>query len=166
VHAIWTSNILLGTSWMPMITCAACCRCNQGKVNFREKEKQVLDQILGPGRYDARIRPSGINGTGEGHAGWVRTHKHTQRRYQATVKPFFNFPLYLQSVPTHSANVLRPCRKARRRVLTSTLLYLIGSESSCDLGSETYKLNLRNYIYNYSICILNLASIPDVLTRG
>lgn len=33
------------------------------KVNFREKEKQVLDQILG--RYDARIRPSGENGTGE-----------------------------------------------------------------------------------------------------
>ncbi|XP_021920383.1 glutamate-gated chloride channel isoform X3 [Zootermopsis nevadensis] len=37
--------------------------CAQGTVNFREKEKQVLDQILGPGRYDARIRPSGINGT-------------------------------------------------------------------------------------------------------
>nr|AZZ73574.1 glutamate-gated chloride channel [Frankliniella occidentalis] len=40
--------------------------CNQSKsgvqkVNFREKEKQVLDQILG--RYDARIRPSGENGT-------------------------------------------------------------------------------------------------------
>ncbi|XP_050679577.1 glutamate-gated chloride channel isoform X7 [Leptidea sinapis] len=34
------------------------------KINFREKEKQILDQILGPGRYDARIRPSGINGTG------------------------------------------------------------------------------------------------------
>ncbi|XP_050679576.1 glutamate-gated chloride channel isoform X6 [Leptidea sinapis] len=33
------------------------------KINFREKEKQILDQILGPGRYDARIRPSGINGT-------------------------------------------------------------------------------------------------------
>ncbi|KAJ1526386.1 hypothetical protein ONE63_009528 [Megalurothrips usitatus] len=33
------------------------------KVNFREKEKQVLDQILG--RYDARIRPSGENGTGQ-----------------------------------------------------------------------------------------------------
>jgi hypothetical protein len=49
------------------ITGPVCCRCNQGKVNFREKEKQVLDQILGPGRYDARIRPSGINGTGEGH---------------------------------------------------------------------------------------------------
>ncbi|XP_024935926.1 glutamate-gated chloride channel isoform X3 [Cephus cinctus] len=38
-------------------------RCAQAKVNFREKEKQVLDSILGPGRYDARIRPSGENGT-------------------------------------------------------------------------------------------------------
>ncbi|CAG9568382.1 unnamed protein product [Danaus chrysippus] len=38
-------------------------RCMNGKINFREKEKQILDQILGPGRYDARIRPSGINGT-------------------------------------------------------------------------------------------------------
>ncbi|XP_011068521.1 PREDICTED: glutamate-gated chloride channel isoform X4 [Acromyrmex echinatior] len=38
-------------------------RCTQPKVNFREKEKQVLDNILGPGRYDARIRPSGENGT-------------------------------------------------------------------------------------------------------
>lgn len=37
---------------------------NNIKINFREKEKQVLDQILGPGRYDARIRPSGVvNGT-------------------------------------------------------------------------------------------------------
>ncbi|XP_020294681.1 glutamate-gated chloride channel isoform X7 [Pseudomyrmex gracilis] len=39
-------------------------RCmQQPKVNFREREKQVLDNILGPGRYDARIRPSGENGT-------------------------------------------------------------------------------------------------------
>ncbi|XP_023953986.1 glutamate-gated chloride channel isoform X10 [Bicyclus anynana] len=38
--------------------------CMNAKINFREKEKQILDQILGPGRYDARIRPSGINGTG------------------------------------------------------------------------------------------------------
>ncbi|XP_041982656.1 glutamate-gated chloride channel isoform X6 [Aricia agestis] len=37
--------------------------CMNAKINFREKEKQILDQILGPGRYDARIRPSGINGT-------------------------------------------------------------------------------------------------------
>lgn len=40
-------------------------RCMNAKINFREKEKQILDQILGPGRYDARIRPSGINGTGK-----------------------------------------------------------------------------------------------------
>nr|CAD7424623.1 unnamed protein product [Timema monikensis] len=45
------------------MVCDDVVRCNQGKVNFREKEKQVLDQILGPGRYDARIRPSGVNGT-------------------------------------------------------------------------------------------------------
>ncbi|XP_043278652.1 glutamate-gated chloride channel isoform X2 [Venturia canescens] len=38
-------------------------RCTQGKVNFREKEKKVLDEILGPQSYDARIRPSGENGT-------------------------------------------------------------------------------------------------------
>lgn len=38
----------------------------QVKVNYREKEKDVLDKILGQGSYDARIRPSGINGTGEG----------------------------------------------------------------------------------------------------
>lgn len=37
----------------------------QHKTNYREKEKEVLDQILGPGSYDARIRPSGINGTGK-----------------------------------------------------------------------------------------------------
>lgn len=41
------------------------CRANTAKVNFREKEKKILDQILGQGKYDARIRPSGINGTGE-----------------------------------------------------------------------------------------------------
>ncbi|KAL7039176.1 hypothetical protein ACKWTF_009826 [Chironomus riparius] len=36
---------------------------NNPRVNFREKEKKILDQILGQGKYDARIRPSGINGT-------------------------------------------------------------------------------------------------------
>jgi hypothetical protein len=41
-------------------------------------------------------------------------------------------------------------------VLTSTFLYLIGPESSCDLGRVIYKLNLKNYIYNYSIYLLNL----------
>jgi hypothetical protein len=69
---------------------------------------------------------------------------------------FFNFPLYLQTVPIHSPSVLKSYTKTCRRVLTSTLLYLIGSESSCDLGSETLKLNLKNYIYNYNIYIVNL----------
>ncbi|XP_029158501.1 glutamate-gated chloride channel isoform X6 [Nylanderia fulva] len=41
-----------------------CTQTPQKMVNFREKEKQVLDNILGPGRYDARIRPSGENRTG------------------------------------------------------------------------------------------------------
>ncbi|XP_044017404.1 glutamate-gated chloride channel isoform X8 [Aphidius gifuensis] len=34
-----------------------------GKVNYRAKEKEVLDDILGEKTYDARIRPSGENGT-------------------------------------------------------------------------------------------------------
>lgn len=45
-------------------------RANNAKINFREKEKKVLDQILGAGKYDARIRPSGINGTGEHNPGF------------------------------------------------------------------------------------------------
>jgi GTP1/Obg family GTP-binding protein len=56
----------------------------------------------------------------------------------------FNFPFYSQFVPVHSANVVMSCIKACRRVLTSTLLYFIDSESSCDLGIETqYKLYLK-----------------------
>jgi len=45
-------------------------RANNAKINFREKEKKVLDQILGAGKYDARIRPSGINGTGENNSSY------------------------------------------------------------------------------------------------
>jgi hypothetical protein len=55
----------------------------------------------------------------------------------------FNFPLYLQSVPVHSANVVKSYIKACRRVLTSILLYLIGPQSFCDLKSVTYKLILK-----------------------
>lgn len=36
---------------------------NNTKISIREKEKAVLDQILA--KYDARIRPPGINETGE-----------------------------------------------------------------------------------------------------
>ncbi|XP_076342382.1 glutamate-gated chloride channel-like [Tachypleus tridentatus] len=34
-----------------------------GNKNFREIEKRVLDNIIGPGRYDSRIRPHGVNET-------------------------------------------------------------------------------------------------------
>ncbi|XP_067133557.1 glutamate-gated chloride channel-like [Centruroides vittatus] len=33
------------------------------KENFREIEKRILDSIIGPGRYDSRIRPLGVNNT-------------------------------------------------------------------------------------------------------
>jgi hypothetical protein len=49
--------------------------------------------------------------------------------------------------------VVRSYAKACRNVLTSTLLYLLGSEPYCDLGNVSYKLNLKNNIFND---ILNL----------
>jgi hypothetical protein len=42
---------------------------------------------------------------------------------------FFNFPLYLQSVPIHSANVVKSFTKACGRVLSSAPLQLIGSDT-------------------------------------
>jgi hypothetical protein len=57
------------------------CRANSAKVNFREKEKKILDQILGQGKYDARIRPSGINGTGKFHHKNVERKKISNSRY-------------------------------------------------------------------------------------
>ncbi|XP_076309353.1 glutamate-gated chloride channel-like isoform X1 [Tachypleus tridentatus] len=38
-------------------------RCACEKANYRHIEKRVLDSIIGPGRYDSRIRPHGINNT-------------------------------------------------------------------------------------------------------
>ncbi|XP_045134989.1 glutamate-gated chloride channel-like isoform X3 [Portunus trituberculatus] len=32
--------------------------------NFREREKQIIDEIIGPANYDKRIRPAGANDTG------------------------------------------------------------------------------------------------------
>ncbi|KAJ6635008.1 Glutamate-gated chloride channel, partial [Pseudolycoriella hygida] len=50
--------------WIFYLAClCSASLANNAKINFREKEKKVLDQILGQGKYDARIRPSGINGT-------------------------------------------------------------------------------------------------------
>ena len=39
---------------------------NSGRrsVDFRLKEKQILDSVLGPRVYDRRIRPAGVNSSG------------------------------------------------------------------------------------------------------
>ncbi|XP_022238851.1 glutamate-gated chloride channel-like [Limulus polyphemus] len=42
--------------------------CACAKANYRHIEKRILDSIIGPGRYDSRIRPHGINNTGYGPA--------------------------------------------------------------------------------------------------
>ena len=34
------------------------------EVNYRFEEKKILDSVLGPEVYDRRIRPSGLNSTG------------------------------------------------------------------------------------------------------
>ncbi|KAI5705717.1 hypothetical protein M8J75_001167 [Diaphorina citri] len=61
------SNILLLSLSLFVLYVAQLSWCYQSpqgvKINYREKEKEVLDQILGPSSYDARIRPSGENGT-------------------------------------------------------------------------------------------------------
>ncbi|KQS38754.1 uncharacterized protein Dere_GG23471, isoform I [Drosophila erecta] len=61
-----TPNMGSGHYFWAILYFASLCSAslaNNAKINFREKEKKVLDQILGAGKYDARIRPSGINGT-------------------------------------------------------------------------------------------------------
>ena len=40
-------------------------RLSRRSVSFRTKEKQILDEVLGQGVYDKRIRPAGVNSTGE-----------------------------------------------------------------------------------------------------
>ncbi|XP_045134993.1 glutamate-gated chloride channel-like isoform X7 [Portunus trituberculatus] len=38
--------------------------CSPVSANFREREKQIIDEIIGPANYDKRIRPAGANDTG------------------------------------------------------------------------------------------------------
>ncbi|XP_023331534.1 glutamate-gated chloride channel [Eurytemora carolleeae] len=40
-------------------------RYRKEEVNYRQIEKNILDEIMGPKIYDARIRPAGVNGTDE-----------------------------------------------------------------------------------------------------
>jgi len=61
----------------------------------------VLDNILGPGRYDARIRPSGENGTGE---------------YSDSCESFYLLPLsiltmYRNFVPTSRGESAEKCER-------------------------------------------------------
>ena len=35
------------------------------EINYREEEKKILDSVMAPDNYDKRIRPSGLNSTGE-----------------------------------------------------------------------------------------------------
>jgi hypothetical protein len=64
----------------------------------------------------------------------IFVHNNNIRARSISVRWFFlNSPLYLRSVPVNTANAVTSCR----RELTGTLLYSIGSESSCDLGSGT-----------------------------
>nr|QVD39303.1 Glutamate-gated chloride channel [Schistocerca gregaria] len=37
--------------------------CSDQKTNIREAERQVMEHVLSPSRYDARLRPPGYNGT-------------------------------------------------------------------------------------------------------
>lgn len=39
-------------------------RQKKEEVNYRFEEKKILDSVLGPEVYDRRIRPSGLNSTG------------------------------------------------------------------------------------------------------
>jgi hypothetical protein len=56
---------------------------------------------------------------------------------------FFVIPIYLQSVPAHSANCVKTYTMACRRVLSSVPLQLIGSRHLVAFGDETYKLELQ-----------------------
>lgn len=48
---------------------------HSGSANFRAVEKQILDSIIGEGRYDSRIRPSGANSTsGQGKKSLLLLH--------------------------------------------------------------------------------------------
>ncbi|XP_050704620.1 glutamate-gated chloride channel-like [Eriocheir sinensis] len=38
--------------------------CGPVSANYRAREKQIIDEIIGPGNYDKRIRPAGANDTG------------------------------------------------------------------------------------------------------
>lgn len=66
-------TIFVETSVLGLLVVATVCggkgklggfgRFRQQEVNYRQEEKKILDRVMGPSVYDARIRPSGINKT-------------------------------------------------------------------------------------------------------
>ena len=51
------------------------------EVNYRQEEKKILDSVLGPEVYDKRIRPSGLNSTGENAGNFNKNKKKTRVFY-------------------------------------------------------------------------------------
>jgi hypothetical protein len=50
----------------------------------------------------------------------------------------------MEFVPVHSADCVKICSVACRRVRSSALLYPIGTRPDVDSGNETYKLNHKD----------------------
>lgn len=80
--------------------------CFSGKANFRQIEKKILDSIIGPGRYDSRIRPHGINNTGKFLGLIFRIHLKSHLRQYIPVfqVPFFGIrtTVYIKWVKMYS----------------------------------------------------------------
>ena len=52
--------------------------------NYRQIEKKILDDVLNPELYDPRIRPAGLNSTGELRENRV-VHSHWSRSIEAVL---------------------------------------------------------------------------------
>ena len=61
------TNYLVQTPWNFGLNLSEFCN----PLHFRAEEKRILDSVMGPAVYDSRIRPAGINGTGEAMSTFV-----------------------------------------------------------------------------------------------
>lgn len=52
--------IIVLSTLMASVDVGGATRRKTKTINFREKEKEILDQIIGSDRYDSRIRPAGL----------------------------------------------------------------------------------------------------------
>ena len=59
------------------------------QVNYRKEEAKILDSVMGTTVYDSRIRPSGINGTGD-FLFWPQTPKIYNNQQQIYVFLFLH----------------------------------------------------------------------------